>query len=126
MSLSGQPRRPVAAGLLRHETPPKGPRVVRVRMLRHGHGITSHGRRPLEIKPKEGDVLEVSSDLADNWTGATPPFCEPFPDIAVEKEDQGKQENLRRGLADAMEPEEGSETSGRDKIGRKKVRGKRR
>jgi hypothetical protein len=47
-------------------------------MLKDGHGITSHERRPREIRPNAGDVLQVSSDLADNWGQAG--YCEPSHD----------------------------------------------
>lgn len=82
MGLSDVPRSTVAATLLAAKPPRRRLETVCVRMLKDGHGITSHGRRPQEIKPKTGDVLQVSSDLADNWGGAG--YCEEVRETAAE------------------------------------------
>lgn len=85
MGLSDTPRAAISRELLVAATPTPSRRVletVRVLMLKDGHGITSHGRRPEEIKPKAGDVLQVSSDLAENWGGAG--YCEEVRETAGE------------------------------------------
>lgn len=74
MGISGPPRATIARELLVANPSRKRLETVEVRMINDGHGITSHERRPREIRPKAGDVLLVSSDLADNWGDAG--YCE--------------------------------------------------
>ncbi len=81
MGISDSPSRPISRLAVAPEAA-RGPRqVVRVTMLRDGRGMTSHGRRPVEITPKKGDSLEVSSDLAENWGAAG--ICEEHAEDAI-------------------------------------------